>query len=44
MGKEQQQEELSELARVAISEGHVACLRVIIDGCSEQVCKVNVYT
>lgn len=32
-----EQEEMSELARVAISEGHVACLRVLVDLCSEQV-------
>lgn len=35
--KEQQQEELSKLCLMAISEGHVACLRVITDSCSEQV-------
>ncbi|CAM9488276.1 unnamed protein product, partial [Hapterophycus canaliculatus] len=28
--------ELSELSRVAISEGHVCCLRVLTHGCSEQ--------
>lgn len=32
-----EQQELSELARVAISEGHVACLRVIREYCDEQV-------
>lgn len=35
--KGSEQQELSELSRVAISEGHVACLRVITDGCREQV-------
>eukprot|EP00903_Cladosiphon_okamuranus_P012766 g11934.t1 len=34
--KGREQQELSELSRVAISEGHVACLRVITEGCSEQ--------
>ena len=35
MEKETEQRELSELALVAISEGHVACLRVLTDTCNE---------
>lgn len=36
-GKEVAQQEVSELARVAISEGHVSCLRVLTEFCEQQV-------
>lgn len=35
--KGREQEELSELGHMAIREGHVACLRVLTESCSEQV-------